>query len=382
VEAQLEEIQREIGDYLVQLQPEVVEQGYQAVQPQGNIEEDQGEIVFEDDEAEEQPQLYDGVFLEVDADGDIVIPPVVEAMPEPDAVEEEHVQDVVGNDPDDSGDDSSSSEDSSSEEDENEDADEEDEDVDIEGLEDDNSAVANGEDNNNNQGGGNDNNNENGEEQGDEHRYRRAEYHEHTYVGPDSMFCELLEEMLQEIEHSVRPLYITKHYVEPGMRDNYTTEVHVRVLTGQAGRWRTRTIHSSTAHFASEAVAINDVARRALWSVSNTFRDRIEGTDFRFVPSRVSGTENTVVPMGNFQDSRVDILARVTAALNTDLEGATAELDMTHRGLQNAQAWIAQLEAQLAGQQPPEEAEASCPSRSPPRKRLHYGTPAATTRLQ
>jgi hypothetical protein len=43
---------------------------------------------------------------------------------------------------------------------------------------------------------------------------------------------------------------------------------------------------------------------------------------------------------------------------------------------------IAQLEAQLAGQQPPEEAEASYPSRSPPRKRLRYGTPPATTRLR
>jgi hypothetical protein len=192
----------------------------------------------------------------------------------------------------------------------------------------------------------------------------------------------LWEELLQDIEHSVRPLYITRHYVEPGMRDYYTTEVHVRVTTGQVGRWRTRTNHPSTAHFSSEAAAINDAARRALWSVSNTFRDRIEGTDFRFVPSRVSGTENTVVPMGDFRDSQVDILARVTATLNTDLEGATAELDMTRRELQNAQARIAQLEAQLARQQPPEEAEASCPSRSPPRKRLRYDTPAATTRLQ
>jgi hypothetical protein len=191
-----------------------------------------------------------------------------------------------------------------------------------------------------------------------------------------------LEELLQDIDHSVRPLYITKHYVEPGMRDYYTTEVHIRVTTAQAGRWRTRTIHPSTAHFASEAAAINDAARRALWSVSNTFCDRIKGTDFRFVPSRVSGTENTVVPMGDFRDSCVDILARVTTALNTDLEGATADLDMTHRELQNAQARIAQLEAQLAGQQPPEETEASCPSRSPLRKRLRYGTPAATTRLQ
>jgi hypothetical protein len=86
--------------------------------------------------------------------------------------------------------------------------------------------------------------------------------------------------------------------------------------------------------------------------------------------------------MGDFRDSRVDIHARVTVALNTDLEGATAELDMNHWELQNVQVRMAQLEAQLAGQQPPEEAEASCPSRSPPRKRLRYGTPAATTRLQ
>jgi hypothetical protein len=129
-------MQQEVGDYPVQLQPEAVEQGYQAVQPQENIEEHPEEIVFEDEEAQEQPQLYDGVFLEVDADGDIVIPPVVEAVPDPNVVEEEELeQDAAGNDPDDSEDDSSSSEDSSSEEDdENEDEGEEEEDVDIEGL--------------------------------------------------------------------------------------------------------------------------------------------------------------------------------------------------------------------------------------------------------
>jgi hypothetical protein len=43
----------------------------------------------------------------------------------------------------------------------------------------------------------------------------------------------------------------------------------------------------------------------------------------------------------------------VTAALNTDLEGATAELDRYHEELQTAQARIACLEAQLAGQRPP-----------------------------
>jgi hypothetical protein len=139
----------------------------------------------------------------------------------------------------------------------------------------------------------------------------------------------------------------------------------------------TRTIHPNTTHFASEAAAINDAARRALWSVSNTFRDRIKGTDFRFVPSRFSGTENTVVPMGDFRDSRVDILARVTAALNTDLEGRHDS-----SGTSKCTSKDSSAKAQLAGQQPPEEADTSCPSRSPPRKRLRYSTPAATTRLQ
>jgi hypothetical protein len=107
------------------------------------MEEDPEEIVFEGDDVEEHPQLYDGVFLEVDADGDIIIPPEVEAVPETDVVEEEELeQNAAGNDPDDSEDDSSSSEDSSSEEeDENEDGGEEEEEVDIEGLQDDNSAV-------------------------------------------------------------------------------------------------------------------------------------------------------------------------------------------------------------------------------------------------
>jgi hypothetical protein len=46
-------MQQEVRDYPVQLQPEMVEQGYQAVQPQEDIDEDPEEVVFEDDEVEE-----------------------------------------------------------------------------------------------------------------------------------------------------------------------------------------------------------------------------------------------------------------------------------------------------------------------------------------
>jgi hypothetical protein len=70
----------------------------------------------------------------------------------------------------------------------------------------------------------------------------------------------------------------------------------------------------------------------------------------------------------------------VTAALNTDLEGATIEMDRYHEELQAAQARIAYLEAQLAGQRP-QEAMLYQTTASPPHKRLRYGTAEATTRL-
>jgi hypothetical protein len=86
----------------------------------------------------------------------------------------------------------------------------------------------------------------------------------------------------------------------------------------------------------------------------------------------VSGSENTIVPAGG--DDRIDILARVTAALNTVLEGATTEMDRYHEELQTAQARIVYLEAQLAGQRPPQEAMPYQTTTSPPRKKLLYNT--------
>jgi hypothetical protein len=153
VEKQPEEVQLVVGDYPVQVQLGMIEEEHQEIQPQEDIEEDLEEVIFEDDGLEEQPQLYDVALLEVDADGDIVIPSAVGEAPEPDvADEDEPVQDAAGNDPYDSGDDSSCSKDNSSDE---EDEEEEDEDFDIEGMEEDNSVVANNENNNDNQDDGN-----------------------------------------------------------------------------------------------------------------------------------------------------------------------------------------------------------------------------------
>jgi hypothetical protein len=177
----------------------------------------------------------------------------------------------------------------------------------------------------------------------------------------------------------MKPLYVTKHFSEPGMRDYYTSRVYIRVTLNDTNRWRNRSSHHSTAHFSTDDVVVNDAARRALWSLCNAEREHLHGSEFRHVPRRVSGSEETIVPTGG--DDRIDILARVIAALNTDLEGATSEMDRYHEELQTTQAMIAHLEAKLAGQRPPQEAMTYQTTASPPHKKLRYGTAEATTHL-
>jgi hypothetical protein len=319
-----------------EIQPEaVIEEDPEEVQPEPE-EEDPEEVEMEE-EPLEHPQLYDGTVFEPDADGDIVIPP---APVEDDEAPPAHVDpalDAEGGDPDDSGDDS-----------ENDD--------------DDNNA------------------DENPEEEEDENpRYHGAVYHKHSTEDENGQFCVLLREVLQHLGYTMKSLYVTKHFSEPGMRDYYTSRVYIQMPLNDTDGWRYRSSHHSTTHFSSDDVAVNDAARRALWALCNAKRERLYGSEYRHVPRRASGTEETIVPAGG--DDRIDILARVTAALNTELEGATTEMDRYHEELQAAQAKIARLEGQLAGQRLPQEVVLYHTIASPPRKRLRYGTAEATTRL-
>jgi hypothetical protein len=284
--------------------------------------------------------LYDGTVLEADADGDLVIPPAPEAAEDAPPSPVAPAPNAMGGDPYDSGDDSGGDDD---------------------------------EDNNNNDG------EDPEEEEDDNSRYCGAEYHKHTTEDENGQFCVLLEEVLQHLGFTMKPLYVTKHYNEHGSRDYYTSRVYICVPLIETNGWRNRSSHHSTAHFCTDEVAINDAARRALWLLCNAQRDQLHQSEFRHIPCRVSGSEEIVVPAGG--NDHIDILARVTAALNTDLEGATTKLDRYHEELQTTQARIAQLEAQLAGQQPPKEAMSYNTSASPPRKKLRYDTPEATTRL-
>ena len=75
--------------------------------------------------------------------------------------------------------------------------------------------------------------------------------------------------------------------------------------------------------------------------------------EYRHLPHRARGTEDTVMTLGGEEGSSTNILARATAALNTDLEGVTTELVRTQDSLTEAHDRIRQLEAQLAGRAPP-----------------------------
>jgi hypothetical protein len=163
------------------------------------------------------------------------------------------------------------------------------------------------------------------------------------------------------------------------MRDYYTSRVYIRKPLNDTEGWRYRSSHHSTAQFSTDDAAVNDAARRALWSICNANRVQLFHSEYRHVPRRASGTEVIVVPAGG--NDRIDVLARVTAALNTDLEGATTEMNKYHEQLQAAQVKIARLEAQLAGQRLPQEVMPYQTIASPPRKRLCYGSAEATTHL-
>jgi hypothetical protein len=89
-----------------------------------------------------------------------------------------------------------------------------------------------------------------------------------------------------------------------------------------------------------------------------------------------------VVPLTGSEDPCLHTLTQVTAALNTDLEGVTSELEQTHDELKDAYARVAQLEAECDGREPPVQPdETPFPAESPPRRRLRYGSSSPTTGL-
>ena len=180
--------------------------------------------------------------------------------------------------------------------------------------------------------------------------------------------------MLDELNNIVAPMYHTKHYEDPALDEYYVTCVHIRVDDGRRGR-RTISVHNSSTPMTTYRHTVSSAARRALRSLCHTNHRDLEDTDYQHLPRRARGTEDTELTLGGDGESRVNVTVRALAALNTDLEHVTNQLDETQDWLREAHHRILQLEAQLAREAPPpvQEDEPHLPALSPPHKRLHFG---------
>ncbi|CAO2203322.1 unnamed protein product [Urochloa humidicola] len=224
--------------------------------------------------------------------------------------------------------------------------------------------------------------NNDGGNQDNEPQVKKLTCEVYTSDNEQGYFPSMLEEVLRELGCTVRPLYVVQRYTDPPLDDYYLTRIHIRERRETSGGSRTASMHDSTVHLGTYAASVSEAARRALSALCYTHRLELSVTEYRHLPRRPSGGEQAYVVMGEAGEDRVSILARVSVALNTDLDNATTELAKTHDQLEETYAKIARLEAQLAGQEPPAPIdEIPCPAASPPRKRLRYSAPGSTTGL-
>jgi hypothetical protein len=134
-------------------------------------------------------------------------------------------------------------------------------------------------------------------------------------------------------------------------------------------------VQSDTKHrqpLSTYAASVSNDARRALWSLSHTYRQQLYNIELRHLPLRPRGESQTSVVLGEAGEGRPNTLVGVVAGLNTDLDSATLNLSRLHGELEEAHARIAALEAQLKGRNP-HEAQVPVIPVSPPRKRIRYG---------
>jgi len=162
----------------------------------------------------------------------------------------------------------------------------------------------------------------------------------------------MLRDVLDELNNTVAPMYQTWHYEDPTLGESYVTRVHIRVDDGRRGK-RTISAHDSSTPMATYRDAISSAARRALWSLCHTNCQDLEDSDYQHLPRRAHGTEDTELTLGGDGEGRVNVTVRALAAVNTDQEHVTNQLDETQDRLRKAHHRIRQLEAQLAGEAPP-----------------------------
>jgi hypothetical protein len=117
--------------------------------------------------------------------------------------------------------------------------------------------------------------------------------------------------------------------------------------------FRTLSAHESLTPLSTYAALVSDAARWTLWTLSHTYRQQLHDTKYRHLPLRLSGGSQTSIVPGGAGEDRLNTLAGVVVGLNTDLDNVTLDLFRVHLELEDAQARIVALEAQLQGRDPP-----------------------------
>ena len=118
----------------------------------------------------------------------------------------------------------------------------------------------------------------------------------------------LLKDVLRELGNNVAPYYHTRRYIDPVLGEHYLTRVHVRVADGFRGRL-TVSAHDSDGPLPTYYDSVSSAARRALWSLCHTNREDLQATEYRHLPCRARGIEETVMTLGGEEESSVSILA-------------------------------------------------------------------------
>jgi hypothetical protein len=156
--------------------------------------------------------------------------------------------------------------------------------------------------------------------------------------------------------------------------------MHIRALDAGDKGFKTLSSHESLTSLSTYAASVSNTARRALWSLSHTYRQQLHDTTYKHLPLRPHGENQTSVVPCEARENRLNTLVGVVAGLNIDLDSATLDISRVHEELEDAHARIETLEAQLEGMNPPE-AHVPTIAVSPPRKRIRYRALGSITRL-
>jgi hypothetical protein len=79
----------------------------------------------------------------------------------------------------------------------------------------------------------------------------------------------------------VRPLYDTRRVYEPPRTCYNITHVHIRVTDAGDRGFRILSAHESLTPLSTYVASVNNATRRALWSLSHTYRQQLHNTRYR-----------------------------------------------------------------------------------------------------